>query len=208
MLSQVTAKNVGDVFFETHCSYTSLTRLTDRGRKGGVTNPWGKTLMSSTSLPVYPDSTQVLVLRCFGGRSSWLLICTALHSHFSQCMLCFYLRMAVFTENPRSATAFPWEIVRDAFAKWGRCGNSPTETVRLFKMARRQRGLLTCSFIAFTWSSCQRAISAVSQVASSTDETAPSPLHTRLISRDLAAHVWTDAETATEQAHVCQLSKT
>jgi len=43
------------------------------------------------------------------------------------------LRTAVFTENSRSATAFPCEIVRDAFAKWERCGNilQPVTSVTL-----------------------------------------------------------------------------
>jgi len=33
------------------------------------------------------------------------------------------VRTAVLTEKPRSATAFPCEIVREAFAKRERCGN-------------------------------------------------------------------------------------
>ena len=38
--------------------YISLTKSTDRARKGRVANPWGKALLSSTSLPAYPDSKQ------------------------------------------------------------------------------------------------------------------------------------------------------
>jgi len=42
--------------------YTSLTRLTDQACKGRVANPWGKTVLSSTSVLVY---TGLLVFRSF-----------------------------------------------------------------------------------------------------------------------------------------------
>jgi len=36
--------------------YTSLTGSTDRAHKGRVTNHWGKTVLSLTSLSMEPDS--------------------------------------------------------------------------------------------------------------------------------------------------------
>jgi len=38
--------------------YTLLTGSRDPAFKGRVANHWGRTVLSSTSLPAYPDSTQ------------------------------------------------------------------------------------------------------------------------------------------------------
>jgi len=39
--------------------YTSLTGSTDRALKDRVANPWGKTVLSSTYLPTFPDSNRI-----------------------------------------------------------------------------------------------------------------------------------------------------
>jgi len=84
--------------FNTHCNKTqkcTLLHFVDRidiyGSQGQGRQSLGQTVLSSNFFACIPQQyTGLLVLKSFCRRSSWLLICTALHGHFSKCTLCFH----------------------------------------------------------------------------------------------------------------------